>query len=119
VIDLLGVSRDGEEPHPSHFLRFTAQHTDAELSRLVVAPLMPLVPSNLDAQLDAFVGQQNDKLEHIYKQYQHNYGNPLLSQPESILLFYLIENYQQELRNEWNELPVRRLEHLEAIWAPS
>jgi hypothetical protein len=103
----------------AHFLRFTAQHADADLSRLVVAPLMPLVPSSLDHELDAFVVEQREKLEHIYKAYQYDYRNLLLSQPESILLFYLIENSQQELENAWNQLPMRMLENLVAIWAPS
>lgn len=102
-----------------HFLRFTAQHSDANLSRIVVAPLMALLPSNLDHELATFVVEQHEKLKHIYKVYQSNYRHPLLSQPESVLLFYLIENSQQELENEWNQLPMSMLENLVAIWAPS
>lgn len=105
------------------FLGLTAHRTDPELSRFVVTTLRPAFEgqdlSGYPHDLEAFVGQHKSKLSSVYGDYLNDDRNPLMSQPESLLIFERLENDPFLLQNVWSQsqnLPIRLLTSFAAIW---
>jgi superfamily I DNA and/or RNA helicase len=75
----------------NEFLRLTARRSDPELSRIVVENLDPLLPEGGWAEyqpiLTSFINEHEDKLRRIYDDYLEDDRMPLVSQPESLLVF--------------------------------
>ena len=79
-----------------HFYRFTAKPYDRELSLEIVPVIERLFTleelEKFEPLLDDFVEQNEDKLALIFKTYsQDERCNPLLFQPESLLIFQCLE----------------------------
>jgi ppGpp synthetase/RelA/SpoT-type nucleotidyltranferase len=103
------------------FLGITAHRSDPELSRHVIDALRPVMPS-LDwgeyrRLLDPFITSNRTKLERIYADYLADDRNPLISQPESLLVFERIEHDRFRLAEQWAQvLPTGMLAQLADIW---
>ena len=103
------------------FLRLTARRSDPELSRIVVESLDPLLPetgwSEYGPILTSFIEDHGEKLNRIYRDYLTDDRNPLVSQPESLLVFEKLENDRFRLVERWTEtLPDSLLESMGEIW---
>lgn len=101
------------------FLAMTGHAFDPELSRQVVDSLLPIIPSTTTHQMaiKAFVQQHRNKLEAIYEDYLLDDRHPLMSQPESLLIFERIETDRFALQEHWpTTLPMSFLETMAAIW---
>lgn len=103
------------------FLTLTGRPFDPVLSRLVVDSLSATLPNDpmptYLSELDAFVDQHHTKLESIYKDYLTDERHPLLSQPESLMIFERLEANRFGLRSRWPEtLPFALLEGMANIW---
>ena len=103
------------------FLDIAAHRSDPELSRHVIDALRPVMPS-LDWDeyrrlLDPFVTANRTKLARIYADYVADDRNPLISQPESLLVFERIEHDRFRLADLWPQvLPTSMLAQLANIW---
>jgi len=105
----------------SQFYSLTARSWDPQLSRHVVEILRPLLGSTeveeYRARLSTFVEHNRSKLEAIFADYQDDDRNPLLSQPESLLVFERLEHDRFQLAELWVEhLPESLLRSLSEIW---
>jgi ppGpp synthetase/RelA/SpoT-type nucleotidyltranferase len=103
------------------FLRLTAHRFNPELSRAVISGLAPLLPErNWESYrplLEGFIGSHQDKLRRIYDDYLSDDRNPLISQPESLLIFERIENDRFRLAENWSDiLPASILRSMSEIW---
>ncbi len=103
------------------FLNLTAHRSDPELSRLVVDALRPVMPSldwdEYQSVLEPFIAANRDKLARIYADYLADDRNPLISQPESLLVFERIEHDRFRLVEQWAQvLPTGMLVQLADIW---
>jgi ppGpp synthetase/RelA/SpoT-type nucleotidyltranferase len=103
------------------FLRLTAHRSDPELSRMVISGLAAILPtldwSVYGATLDEFVAAHQDKLRQIYDDHLADDLNPLISQPESLLVFERIEHDRFRLAEQWTEvLPASLLRKMSEIW---
>jgi hypothetical protein len=105
-----------------HFFGMVGREYDGELSQLMVALLMPLFigdGSEADAVplVNAFVDRRREHLQWVY---QHNIDvtdDPFLLQPESIIIFELLDRDPSVLAKRWEDrLPRRFLESLAAAW---
>lgn len=69
-------------------------------------------------EMERFVDERKEKIDHIFKEYAQDPGRHLfLFQPESLLLFYLIETQGHFLYTHWEEkFPVGELEGLAVVW---
>jgi hypothetical protein len=105
------------------FLRLCGRTFDEDLTMLIVRALAPAAGDNVAAFLAGyreFVTTQNPKLEHVFTDYRDDFRHLLLSQPESILIFYLSEFAKPELEKHWPpEVPETMLDGLADIWIPS
>lgn len=104
-----------------HFFALTAHRSDAKLSRVVISALRSLYPegelADYASLLDSFVETYGDKLRGLYEDYLEDDCNPLMSQPESLLVFERLENNLQQVPVVWAEsLPDSLLESLSEIW---
>jgi len=107
-----------------HFLRLTARGYDQQLSRQVIDVLRPLFTEGELAtyrdRLDAFVASRQEKLQQLYEDYRDDDRNPLMSQPESLLVFERLDSDKFNLVEAWaGRLPNTLLESLAAIWGVS
>lgn len=103
------------------FLELTAHRSDPELSRLVIDALQPLMSSTdwdeYQRVLEIFIGGNRDKLMRIYDDYLTDDRNPLVSQPESLLVFERIEHDRFRLTEQWKQvLPITMLVQMADIW---
>lgn len=104
-----------------HFFALTAHTPDIKLSRVVISALRPLLSDeeleNYSILLEAFVAANGDKLRTIYDDYLEDDRNPLMSQPESLLVFERLENVFQRVPAVWQEtLPESLLHSFASIW---
>lgn len=104
-----------------HFFALTAHPSDAKLSRFVIAALRPLLSedelADYSTVLDHFVAANEAKLRSLYEDYLQDDRNPLMSQPESLLVFERLENNFQQVPTVWAEqLPEDLLRSFSAIW---
>ena len=103
------------------FLRLTAMRSDSELSRILVENLYVLLPTGgwikYQPILKAFIAKHDDKLKRIYKDYLNQDRIPLVSQPESLMVFERLENDRFRLTEHWTaNLPESLLESMGEIW---
>ena len=67
--------------------------------------------------VDEFVDRNEGKLERIYHDYADDDRNPLLFQPESLIVFERLEADQFRLKEVWaSVLPLELLQSLATIW---
>jgi ppGpp synthetase/RelA/SpoT-type nucleotidyltranferase len=106
-----------------HIIRYTAQRPDRALSALSVPALVHL--HNVDPErvvpdrVVPFLAQNRTKLDTIYQNYRDDSrANPLLFQPEALLLFERLSADPEAVRDAWpaDKLPVELLEGLATIW---
>jgi ppGpp synthetase/RelA/SpoT-type nucleotidyltranferase len=110
-------------PLDDEILRFTARRPDRGLSLIVVPPLARLydVPvEQLAAEvITPFIGVHEQRLRELFDTYRDDErANPLLFQPEALLIFELLERDPDRLREAWpvDRLPIELLESLATIW---
>jgi len=105
-----------------HFYRFTAKPYDRELSLSTLLGLQGLFSKEeiegFESLLDEFVDRHAGKLSQIYAQYaEDDRCNPLLFQPETMLVFERLERDPFRLKEAWeNFLPLELLESLATVW---
>jgi hypothetical protein len=112
------------DPLDDHIIRYTAQRPDRALSALSVPSLVRLhdvEPEQVVPQLvEPFIAKNQSKLEQIYDSYREDTrANPLLFQPEALVLFEQLDAEPERVREAWpaDKLPVDLLEGLATIWA--
>ncbi|WP_298384509.1 RelA/SpoT domain-containing protein [Ferrimicrobium sp.] len=103
------------------FYTFVARHTDTDLSKQIIAVLLPLFEpeqaSNYGSVLEPFIEHNRDKLEQIFSDYAEDDRNPLLSQPECLLVFERLSADPFKLAVLWGRnLPAGLLRSLSEIW---
>jgi ppGpp synthetase/RelA/SpoT-type nucleotidyltranferase len=103
------------------FLGLTGQPFDPQLSRMIVDNLRSTLPDgpaqDYLSTLDSFVSFNRAKLTNIYADYLTDDRHPLLSQPESLLIFERLASDRFQLRNTWPAfLPMAFLESMADIW---
>ena len=104
-------------------VRFTARRPDLALSAIVVPPLTRLYgvePERLYADiLKPFIRSHEHELGALFHAYRDDdRANPLLFQPEALLIFDLLKRDPDRLREAWpsDRIPQELLESLETIW---
>jgi len=105
----------------THYYRLSGKRADPGLSRKILAAVMTLVPeeerTTLTAAIEEFVQGQRERLVDLFEQYSGDDRILLLSQPESVLLIYLLETRGFELVERWQSvLPVEILAGLAEAW---
>ena len=123
VLNLPGFQEAGMLEHlEKHFYQLTARPFDKELSLEILGSLVPVLDSaeivTFGTWLDAFVDKNKLKLVTIFKDYSEDERcSPLLFQPESLLIFELIEIKPFLLKDVWSKVfPVVLLEELASVW---
>jgi ppGpp synthetase/RelA/SpoT-type nucleotidyltranferase len=106
-----------------HIIRYTARRPDRALSALCVPSLVRLYEERPDRvvpdRVEPFLGTNAEKLEELYDRYRDDSrANPLLFQPEALLIFERLENAPDHLRDAWpaRALPLDLLADLAIIW---
>lgn len=108
-----------------NLLRFTAKTFDKALSLDIIPRLLPLFSNEelegFSTLLDDFVERNREKLVEIFRDYARDERcNPLLFQPEALLVFERLDKDPFHLKEVWAKaLPVELLESLAAIWGKS
>ncbi len=99
---------------------------DMELSIQVINYLMPVYADSTSDQiaieLEGFVGDRREKLEYIYMCYQndHRIESLFIHQPESLMIFHLLERDSFALVERWQEAYDRVfLEQMALLWGRS
>lgn len=93
-------------------IRFTSKRPDRKLSALSIPDLIPLYDCAYDEIVDLYikpyVDANEEKLASIYAAYKGDArANPLLFQPEALVIFERLATNRDQLREAW---PVDRLE---------
>jgi ppGpp synthetase/RelA/SpoT-type nucleotidyltranferase len=118
VLEELMVSAEAltlKELEP-RFLRLAQRPYNAELSVAVIRQLLSgQVANDVVGKLSKFCDDNADRLAGIFTKYAES-TNPLLTQPEAMLIFCLLDADAFAVRESWNGLPVASLEEFEAIW---
>lgn len=106
-----------------HIIRFTARRPDRALSALsvpILVRLHDLAPDRVVAdRIAPFIARNAAKLDNLYQRYRDDArANPLLFQPEALLIFERFENDPDHLREAWpaDVLPIELLDDLASIW---
>jgi ppGpp synthetase/RelA/SpoT-type nucleotidyltranferase len=107
----------------NHIIKFTAHKPDKALSALTVPALVrtyDVPPEAVVAErVEPFIERHETKLRSIYTAYEDDTrANPLLFQPEALLLFERFESAPDDVRAAWpgEDLPVALLYNLALIW---
>ena len=104
------------------YLQFTAKQGDRELSLELLSLLTKVVHANVleqfETSIDGFVSENRDKLAELYKRYQgDDLANPLIWQPETLLIFLQLEADPFKLKDVWeDEYPIELLVSLADAW---
>jgi ppGpp synthetase/RelA/SpoT-type nucleotidyltranferase len=113
-------------PLDDEIVRFTARRPDSALSLILVPPLVRLYgvePERLyDEILEPFIRSHEQELKGLFDAYRDDdRANPLLFQPEALLIFDLLGRDPDRLREAWPEdrIPAELLESLETVWGTS
>jgi ppGpp synthetase/RelA/SpoT-type nucleotidyltranferase len=124
--NLLGVPGFQEarmlEQLDAAYYGFTAKPYDRDLSLEVLSSLRLILDPRESEQFGHLIGNfvdcNKNKLESMLRAYSaDDRCNPLLFQPEKLLVFFLIEKNSFSLRTVWGEmLPIELLESLATIW---
>lgn len=94
-------------PLERELLRFTRRDPDIALSGLVIPALAPLYarddPLSIFTEvLCPYIEQRRDELRQLYERYEDDVrANPLLFQPEALMLFERLEHDRFRLRENW------------------
>ena len=105
-----------------HYLQFTANQGDRELSLELLSLLMKVVHANVleqfETSMEDFVADNRDKLAELYDRYQgDDLANPLIWQPETLLVFLQLEADPFKLKDVWqDEYPIELLVSLADAW---
>ena len=105
-----------------HYLQFTAKQGDRELSLDVLSLLIKVGSANVldrfESSIEDFVSRNRDKLTELYERYQgDDLANPLIWQPETLLVFLQLETDPFRLKEVWQEeLPMELLISLADAW---
>ena len=105
-----------------HYLQFTAIQGDRELSLELLSLLMNVVHANVleqfEISMEHFVSDNRDKLAELYERYQgDDLANPLIWQPETLLVFLQLEADPFKLKDIWeDEYPIELLVSLADAW---
>ena len=105
-----------------HYFQFTANQGDRELSLELLSLLSKVVHARVleqfESSIDGFVSANKDKLAEVYRRYQgDDMANPLISQPESLLVFHQLEADPFKLKDVWqDEYPIELLVSLADAW---
>jgi ppGpp synthetase/RelA/SpoT-type nucleotidyltranferase len=110
-------------PLDDEIVRFSARRPDRALSAIVVPPLVRLhdrpAGDVYPEVLKPFIGDHEEQLRELYRAYRDDErANPLLFQPEALLIFERLRHDPDRLRAAWpvNRLPLELLESLATIW---
>jgi ppGpp synthetase/RelA/SpoT-type nucleotidyltranferase len=103
------------------FYALAGRRADIELSRHVVSALAAALTSEeavgYASTLSSFVEGNREKLIEIFTEYADDDRNPLLSQPECLLVFERLSVDPFRLAHVWDEcLPPALLRSLSSIW---
>ncbi|MBI4219915.1 MAG: hypothetical protein HY682_07230 [Chloroflexi bacterium] len=105
-----------------HFFEFVGRPYDRELSFAVVGAIGSTYAAAEQAGfadlMRAFVDRNREKLIELFDNYRDDErANPLLFQPESLMLFERLERDPFRLRDAWASVfPLPLLENLAAVW---
>jgi ppGpp synthetase/RelA/SpoT-type nucleotidyltranferase len=103
------------------FYTLTARKSDTLLSREIVSILRPLYTKaeleGFDGYLATFVEENRAKLQMLFTDYLDDERNPIMSQPECLLVFDRLNKNEAELSSVWvQHLPAYLLRSLSEIW---
>jgi hypothetical protein len=104
------------------FLRLCGARFNEPLTQTVVTALQPAI-----GEVDVFLGEyhvfveKNErKLDYVFNEYRKDFRHILLGQPESLIVFYLMEYDRPGLEAHWPEqVPAKALEGLYGVWVPA
>ena len=105
-----------------HYLQFTAKQGDRELSLELLSLLMRVIHARVlgqfETSMEDFVSDNRDKLVELYNRYQgDDLANPLIWQPETLLVFLQLEADPFKLKDVWqDEYPIELLVSLADAW---
>lgn len=98
------------------FLRLAQKPYNAELSIAVIDQLLRGdLAVTVPGTLGSFCDDNAARLSGIFTKYGDS-ANPFLTQPEAMLIFYLLSLNAFAVRDAWQGLPQASLEEFEAIW---
>jgi ppGpp synthetase/RelA/SpoT-type nucleotidyltranferase len=110
-------------PLDDEIVRFSARRPDRALSAIVVPPLVRLherpAGELYPEVLMPFIVEHEEQLQALYNAYRDDErANPLLFQPEALLIFERLEHDPDRLGAAWpvDRLPLELLESLGTIW---
>jgi len=110
-------------PLDDEILRFTSRRPDRALSAIVLPPLSRLYdtgPAELyDEVIRPFVEANQFRLTRLFDAYREDErANPLLFQPEALLIFELLQRDPDRLHAGWpvDRLPLELLTSLAEVW---
>jgi ppGpp synthetase/RelA/SpoT-type nucleotidyltranferase len=103
------------------FFQLTAVEFNSDLTRDVVECLLPLLggddTSAPASVVRAFVEANQEKLARLYKNYLSDDRHVLMSQPESLLIFLLLDRDKYKLVEAWGQcMPPTYLQGLSEVW---
>ncbi len=103
------------------YYQFAVADLDPDLTTMVLETLLPIVsPTDVDelnARLEEFVQQEQERIQLVFDSSKNTAGPVFLTQPESLLLFFLLERDPYRLAEAWaRRLPVDELERLATAW---
>ena len=111
------------EPLDNQLIRFTPTRPDHALSALAIPAIMHLYAGDaatvMNEHVLPFLADHGSKLRDIYDHYENDArANPLLFQPEALLVFERLENDVDRIRDAWpaDRLPLTLLDNLATIW---
>lgn len=101
-------------------LRINGQPFDAELTREIVGALSPLIGDlgTFSPKYNAFVAAQEPKISYVLQAFRGDPQALLMTQPESLLIFYFLERHMVSgLHEYWPEtISFDALEALNTAW---
>ena len=104
------------------YFQFTGKPGDRELSLELLSVLNKVVPeeilSKFEVSIENFVTNNQEKLKEIYERYgEDELANPLIWQPEVLLVFLQLETDAFKLKEIWQEeFPLELLLSLADAW---
>lgn len=111
------------KPLDDAIIQFTGRRPDPGLSLLSVPAIVRLYkepPEDVfEASIEPFLEGESTRLNAIFERYRNDErANPLLFQPEALLIFERLEHDRDRLKASWpvDNLPLDLLESMAAIW---
>jgi ppGpp synthetase/RelA/SpoT-type nucleotidyltranferase len=111
------------KPLDDAIVRFTGRRPDPGLSVLSIPAVVRLYaepPEDVFAAvIEPFLHAESGRLSAIFERYRDDErANPLLFQPEALLIFERLEHDRDRLKASWpvDKLPLELLESMAAIW---